>query len=51
MSEPIRLPRGLPDEAYDLGEPIDEFSIGMGRAAAKVILGLVMVVLGLPESR
>jgi hypothetical protein len=47
MSERLRLPRGLPDEAYDLGEPIDEFSIGTGRAVAKIILGLVALLAGI----
>jgi Family of unknown function (DUF6585) len=47
MSERLRLPRGLPDEAYDLGEPTDEFSIGAGRTAGKVALGLVCILGGL----
>jgi hypothetical protein len=47
MSEPIKLPQGLPEEAYRLGEPLDEFSLGAGRAARKLILSLLLVVLGL----
>jgi hypothetical protein len=47
MSEHLRLPRGLPDEAYDLGEPTDEFSIGAGRTVAKVVIGLVCLVAGI----
>src|SRR5262249_12093774 len=47
MSEHLRLPRGLPDEAYDLGEPTDEVSIGAGRPAAKLVLGLVCLLAGL----
>jgi hypothetical protein len=47
MSKQLRLPRGLPDEAYDLGEPTDEFSVGAGRTAAKLVLGLVCLLAGL----
>jgi hypothetical protein len=47
MSEHLRLPRGLPDEAYDLGEPTDEFMIGAGRTAAKLAVGLICLLLGI----
>jgi hypothetical protein len=47
MSKHLRLPRGLPDEAYDLGEPTDEFNVGAGRTAAKLVLGLVCLLAGL----
>lgn len=47
MNERFDLPDGLPDEAYELGEPTDEFAITAGRAAWKMTLGVVMLVLGI----
>jgi hypothetical protein len=46
MRERVNLPRGLPDEAYELGELLDEFSIGARRTASKIILGLATAALG-----
>ncbi len=47
MSERLRLPRGLPDEAYDLGDPTDEFSLGAGGTALKLTLGVVCLLGGI----
>jgi hypothetical protein len=46
MSEHIEMPRGLPDEAYSLGELLDEFSLDKRRAERKIISGLLLALLG-----
>ena len=47
MHDDIELPEGLPDEAYELGAPVDAFYVSAKRATLVILHGLLLIVSGL----